>query len=113
MLFLVTMGLVYTLRHFCFNITSLFEKFHNEINALKQIFKLNGYPIQCIDRCIKQFLHVTKATQDIVNKKQLFIVVPFLVAQSFLVRKRLQSCIQNYLLYCSLRIAVQSKSSLS
>ena len=112
MLFLVTMGLVYTLLHFCFNITSLFEKFNNEINALKQIFKINGYPIQFIDRCIKQFFHVTKATQDIVNKK-LFIVVPFLVAQSFLVRKRLQSCIQNYLLYCSLRITVQSKSSLS
>ena len=92
MLFLVTMGLVYTLLHFCFNITSLFEKFHNEINALKQIFELNGYPIQFIGWYIKQFLqklHVTKATQDTVNKKQLFIVVPFLVVQSFLVRKRL------------------------
>ena len=39
--------------------------------------------------------------------------MPFLVAQSFLVRKRLQSCIQNYLLYCSLRIAFQSKIRLS
>ena len=49
-------GLVYTLLHRCFNITSSYERFHNEINALKQIFKLNGYPIQFIDRCIKQFL---------------------------------------------------------
>ena len=104
MLFLVTMGLVYTFGDFCFNITSLFEKFHNEINALKQIFKLKDYPIQFIDRYIKQFLqklHVTKATQDTINKKQLFIVAPFPVAQSFLVRKRLQSCIENYLPYCS------------
>ena len=30
-------GLVYTLLHRCFNITSSYEKFHNEINALKQI----------------------------------------------------------------------------
>ena len=49
-------GLVYTLLHHCFNITSSYEKFHNEINALKQILKLNGYPTQLIDRCIKQFL---------------------------------------------------------
>ena len=98
-------GLVYILLHCCFNITSSYEKFHNEINALKQNFKLNGYPTQFIDRCIKQFLqklYVTKAIQDIVNKKQLLIVLPFLGAQSFLVRKRLQSCIRNTIPYCSL-----------
>ena len=109
-------GLVYNLLHRCFNITSSYEKFHNEINALKQIFKLNGYPIQFIDRCIKQFLqklYVTKAIQDTVNKKQLLIVLLFLGAQSFLIRKRLQSCIRYQLLYCSLRIAFQSKTRLS
>ena len=49
-------GLVYTLLHRCFNITSFYERFHNEINALKQILKLNEYATQFIDRCIKQFL---------------------------------------------------------
>ena len=109
-------GLVYTLLHRCFNITSSYEKFHNEINALKQILKLNGYPTQFIDRCIKQFLqklYVTKAIQDTVNKKQLLIVLPFPGAQSFLVRKRLQSCIRNTIPYCSLRIVFQSKTRLS
>ena len=78
-------GLVYTLLHRCFNISS-YEKFHNEINALKQILKLNVYPTQFIDRCIKQFLqklYVVKAIQDTVNKKELLIVLPFLCAQSF------------------------------
>ena len=81
-------SLVYTLLHCCFNITSSYKKFHKEINALKQIFKLNGYPIQFIDTCIKQFLqkrYVTKANQVTVNKKQLLIVLPFLGAQSFLI----------------------------
>ena len=97
-------------------VTSSYEKFHDEINALKQIFKLNGYPVQFIDRCIKQFLqklYVTKAIQDIVNKKQLLVVLPFLGAQSFLVRKRLQSCIRNHLPYCSLRITFQFKTRFS
>ena len=78
-------GLVYTLLHRCFNITSSYEKFHNEINVLKQIFKLNGYPIQFIDTCIEesiQKLYVTKAIQDTVNKKQLIIVLQFLVRSS-------------------------------
>ena len=56
------------------NITSFYEKFYNEKIALKQIFKPNGYPIQFIDSCIKQFLqkpYVTKAIQDTVDEKQL------------------------------------------
>ena len=87
-------GLVYTVLHRCCNINSSCEKFHNEINALKQIFKLNCYPIQFIDRSIKQLLqklYVTKVIQDTVNKKQLLMFLPFLGAQSFLVRKRLQN----------------------
>ena len=61
-------GLFYTLLHSCFNIASTYDKCHNEINALKQIFKLNGYPIQFIDTCIEQFLqklYVTKAIQEL------------------------------------------------
>ena len=65
--------LVYTLLHRCFNITFFYEKIHHEINALKQIFKLNRYTSQFIDRCIKQFLeklYLTKAIQDTVNKNR-------------------------------------------
>ena len=65
---------------------------------------------------MKQFfqkLYLTKAIQDTVNKKQLLIVLLFLGAQSFLVRKRLQSCIRNTIPYCSLRIVFQSKTRLS
>ena len=109
-------GLVYTLLHRCFNVTSSYEKFHNEINSPKQILKLNGYPTQFIDRFIKQFLqklYVTKVVQDTATKKQLLIVLPFLDAQSFLVRKRLQSYIRNTIPCCSLRVAFQSKTRLT
>ena len=58
-------------------------------------------------------LYVTKAIQDTITKKQLLIALPFLGAQSFLVRKRLQSCTKNRLPYRSLKIAFQSKTRLS
>ena len=89
----------------CFNLNSSYQKFHNEIDSLKQIFKLNGYCIQLVNGCIKQFLqnlYVTNAIQDTVNKKQLLIVLLFLGSKSFLVRKRLPSCIGNHLPCCSL-----------
>ena len=66
-----------------------------------------------IDKQFLQKLYVTKSTQDTVNKKQLIIVLPFLDAQSFLVRKRLQSCIRNTIPLCSLRSAFQPKARLS
>ena len=80
------------------------------------INKQSRISIKFRNRCIKQFLqklYVTKAIQVTINKKQLLIVLPFLGVQSFLVRKRLQSCIKNHLPYCSLRITFQSKTSLS
>ena len=63
---------------------------HNDINALKQIFKLNRDPIQFIDRCIKQLLqklYVTKATKNTADKKQLVVVLTCLGSQSILFMK--------------------------
>ena len=45
MLTVYKFSLVYILLHRCFNVTSSYKKFHNEKNALKQIFRLDGYPI--------------------------------------------------------------------
>ena len=54
--------------------------------------------------------YVIKAIQDTAIEKQLLIVLPFLGAQFFLDRKRLQSCIRNHLPYYFLRIVFQSKT---
>ena len=49
-------GLVYTLLHRSFSICSSYEKFHEEIKLLKDIFKKNEYPQLFIDKCIKNIL---------------------------------------------------------
>ena len=64
-------------------------------------------------KIVSSKLYVTRPIKDALNKKQLLILLPFLGAQSFLVGKQLQSCIRNYLPYCSLTIAFQSKTKLS
>ena len=109
-------GLVNTLIFRCFKICSSYEKLHNEIVYLKEIFKCNKYPNGFIDLCIKKFfdkLYITKKIYQTVEKKQLLIILPFLGHLSFETRNRLNSCIRTQLLSCSLRIAFQSKTRLS
>ena len=48
-------GLLETMLFRCFSICSSYEKFHEEIVKLKEIFKRNSYPEKFIDRCIKKF----------------------------------------------------------
>ena len=49
-------GLVCTLLHRSFSICSSYEKFHEEIVLLKDIFKKNEYLQFFIDKCIKKYL---------------------------------------------------------
>ena len=108
-------GLVYTLLHRCFQICSTYEKFHEKIVLLKDIFKRNEYPKAFIDKCITNFLNKLFVSKKIVHtseKKQVLIVLPFLGPLSFEIRSRLQKCLKSYIPYCSLKVVYQSKNRL-
>ena len=75
------------------------------------LFSLYGV-ISCDVINIKNFREILRYFFHILATPLLLIVWSFL-DQSFLVRKRLQSCIRNHLPYCFLRIAFQSKTRLS
>ena len=65
-------GLVHTLPHRSFSICSSYEKFHEEIVLLKDIFKKNDYLQFFIDKCIKKYLSklfVPKRIVHTVHKK--------------------------------------------
>ena len=107
-------GLVNTLIFRCFKICSSYEKLHNQIVYLKQIFKRNRYSNDFADLCIKKFfdkLYITKNNYQTVEKKQLLITLPFLSHLFFETRNRLKSCIRNQLPSYSLRIALPSLAS--
>ena len=95
-------GLVHTLLHRSFSICSSYEKFHEEIVLLKEVFKKNEYPQFFIDKCIKKYLNklfVPKRIIHTVDKKQVLLVLPFLGPLSFEIRSRLQKCLKNYIPY--------------
>ena len=109
-------GLVHTLLHRSFSICSSYEKFHEEIVLLKEVYGKNEYPHFYIDKCIKKYLSklfVPKRIIHTVDKKQVLLVLPFLGPLSFGIRSRLQKCLKNYIPYCSLKVVYQSKSRIS
>ena len=58
-------------------------------------------------------LYISEKKNQMVEKKQLLIILPFWGHLSFETRNRLNNCIRNQLPSCSLRIVFQTKTRLS
>ena len=105
-------GLIFTLLHRAFVISYDWNKFHQEVGTLKNIFQKNLYPPSFTDRCIKIFLdkiHTTKKSLiTTVPKKEIRICLPFLGRTSLFCRKQLNKFIKIYYPQCKLRIIFNS-----
>ena len=72
--------LVHTLLFLFFKICSSMENLHIEVELLKSIFKCNNYPVNIIDKCIKEFFdnsYVPKHVVPTLPKKELLVVLPY------------------------------------
>ena len=109
-------GMIFTIIHRCFQLCSNYNKFHLELEKVKNIFKKNGYPISFIDRCIKTFLdklHTPKIVVTTVEKKNLLIVLPYLGFISDQIRTKLFKIISKNLPCCKLNIVFKTSCRLS
>ena len=73
--------LIVTLLFQSFSICSDFQKFHTEVEKLRDIFKRKGYPSGLIEQCIRMFFHklyVPKKVHLTIPNKELVIILPFL-----------------------------------
>ena len=109
-------GLIFTLLFRAFSIASDFSRFHTEVNHLKDILRKNAFLIKLVDNCIKtfsdkKFLH-TPFTWT-VEKKELFIVLPYLGHLSLAIRTRLQNSINKNLAFCKIKVNFKSTTRLS
>ena len=71
---------LFTLLYRAFRLCSNFERFHQEIDKLKTIFKNNGYPKRFVDFCIKKYIDKVFIKKVVLkaSKKELICVLPFL-----------------------------------
>ena len=89
--------MVYTSVYESFHTCPNWTQFHTELTFLKGIFRKNGYPDNLIDRCFKKFLnniHLVKENVPTVEKKRLFLVLPYLGIISLQTRVKLQQVLK-------------------
>ena len=109
-------NLRFTLLHRAFKLCSSFECFHQEIDKLKTIFEINGYPKSLVDFCIKKYLDKVFIKKEVVlkaSKKELICVPPFLGKKSMQLRTRLVNSIESNLKFCKLKVIFQSPCKLN
>ena len=95
----------------CFSICFSYEKFHDEIVKLKEIFKRNSYTEKFRGRCIKKILNkLQKVVELTAARKELILVLPYLGQQSFKIRNRVQCCLNKNVPVFNLKVVFQSKN---
>ena len=105
--------MLFTLLHRAFKLCSNFERFHQEIDKLK---KINGYPKNFVDFCIKKYLEKVLIKKEVVLKtsqKELICVFPFLGKKSIQLGISLVNSIESNLKFCKLQVMFQSPCKLN
>ena len=108
-------GLVSTLLHRSFTICSNDDKFKQEVELLKQVFRKNAYPSSFIDRCVNLFhkkLLLGRRVCFDVPKKEITIVLTFLGKLSLEIRTRLVKIISSKLFHAQLKVIFPSPTRL-
>ena len=109
-------GLIETLLHRSFRLSSSYENFHQEIEILKSILKCNSYPHNLVNHCIKKFLNKLFVQRDLnftIPKRELICVLPYLGKASLDLRTKLRRTIERNLPFCKLKIIFRSKCRLN
>ena len=109
-------NLVSTLLHTSsFMICSSYRTLDLEILKLKQIFRINGYPKNFVDSCIKLYLNKVFIKQTnicIAPKNESVCVSQFLDKKSLKIKNRLQNGIERTLPYYKLKVIFKSPSKI-
>ena len=109
-------GLIMTLLFRIFHICSNFKLIIEEVNKLKIIMSKNGYPLSFTDKCIKIFfdkIYTVKPTHSTVEKKQLWLTLPFLGKDSLLTKNKIKTLFNKCLPFANVRIIFKCNRRLS
>ena len=109
-------GLIFTSLFRTFSIVSDFSRFHTEVSHLMEILRKNAFSIKLVENCIKTFLNKTFLNTPValsVQKKALFITLPYLVNLSLAIRTHLQNRINKNLPFCKIKVIFKSTTHLS
>ena len=103
-----------TLLHRAYNICSTWQKFHEEIDRLKEYFYMNCYPTTLIDKHIKNFVSSKFAANN--NESEVkeikYITLPFLGHFSYQVRNTMSDLLKKYFPDVSFRFVFVNRNTI-
>ena len=85
--------------------------FHQQLILLREIFQKNGYPENFIDGYFNR-IYILKEKVPTVEKKLLWLVLPYLATISLQTRTKLQKSIKGVLNCCKLQVIFKSQNKL-
>ena len=108
-------GMIYTLAYRYFKICSNWTELHKELNFLKHVFLMNGYPLPFIVKCFKVIINtmVIKCPQVTTVEKTLILSLTYLGDISLQRRTKLRKSFKGSLNYCKLQIVFKSQRELA
>ena len=91
--------------------------FHLENENLREIIKKNSYLLGIIEQSIKSFSNKLYVRRNVIptvpkNKKNLFIILPYLRTLSSNLEQKLRTCFNKSLLQCNIKIILKSTNRL-
>ena len=107
----VKWNLIFTLLCRAFKLCSNFELFYQEILNFEDTFKINRYPCNFIDVCIKGFLSnifIDKKVYALSFNKLFVWALPFIGKKSLQLRSKLVKSVHYNLSFCRLKVVFQS-----
>ena len=105
-------GLILSLLRRC----SSYQNFHQELQMLKNIFKLSSFPTHLFDKCVSLFLDKTFTTKSVihtVSKKVLYISLPFTGCHALQIRTQILKLCSPAYPHIRIRIVFQPGKRLS
>ena len=113
-------GLLFTLLHRAFTISSDYKTFHEEVCKLKNIWLKNAYPLFLIDKCIYKFLDklfnknkVAASGEPSTSKQNILFSLPYLGKHSLLLRKKIINILKSCSPHIKVNIIFSSKFRIS
>ena len=106
-------SLVSCLLHRIFNLCSSYENFHAQLEVVRKLFNLNGFPSHMFDHLLRRFLDnmfEPKPTVHTVPKKIVYFCLPFTGPHSLQIRNQITRLCNVAYLHLNIRFVFRSST---
>ena len=109
-------SLVSCLLHRIFNLCSTYENFHAQLEVVRKLFNLNGFPFHMFDHLVRRFLDNMfdpKPTLYTVPKKIVYFCLPFTGSHSLQIRNQITRLCNAAYPHLNIRFVFRSSTRIS